>query len=255
MNWIISANSSMYDHSSSFEHHGFIDWRQGKNKFNVGDTVYIYCNNPIKKIRYKCIIEKHDMDFESIRDDKEYWLMEDEYYKSLDGKFMRLRLIEQVDNDKLSLNQLKKNGLKAAPQGPVKLSDKILDYINSNFNEYHLIEIFPDTIESTTEVYEGIKKQITVNKYERSSIARAKCIEYHGTKCKVCNIDFAKKYGDIGIGFIHVHHIIPIHRIGKEYQIDYKNDLIPVCPNCHAMLHKKYDDNYLSIEELKAKIK
>lgn len=43
MNWIISANSKMYDRSSSFEHFGSIDWRQGNAKFDVGDTVYIYC--------------------------------------------------------------------------------------------------------------------------------------------------------------------------------------------------------------------
>ena len=42
MNWIISANSKMYDHSSSFEYYGSIDWRQGNTKFEVGDTVYIY---------------------------------------------------------------------------------------------------------------------------------------------------------------------------------------------------------------------
>jgi len=47
MNWIISANSKMYDHSSSFEHYRSIDWRQGNAKFEVGDTVYIYCTRPL----------------------------------------------------------------------------------------------------------------------------------------------------------------------------------------------------------------
>ncbi len=39
MNWIISANSKVYDHTSSFEHYGSIDWRQGPYKFNTGDSI------------------------------------------------------------------------------------------------------------------------------------------------------------------------------------------------------------------------
>lgn len=99
--------------------------------------------------------------------------------------------------------------------------------------------------------YEGAVKQIIVNKYERSSIARQKCIEYHGCKCSVCGIDFEEKYGDLGKGFIHVHHIVPLNKIGREYVVDYKNDLIPVCPNCHAMLHRIVHGKEVTVEELK----
>ena len=57
-------------------------------------------------------------------------------------------------------------------------------------------------------------------------------------------------YGDIGEGFIHVHHITPLSAQKKRHQIDEAN-LIPVCPNCHAMLHK----GDLSVEDLKKRIK
>ncbi|NQY26694.1 MAG: HNH endonuclease [Piscirickettsiaceae bacterium] len=93
-----------------------------------------------------------------------------------------------------------------------------------------------------------------VNKYERSSIARAKCIETNGYNCKICNFNFSKVYGEIGEGFIHIHHIIPLHTIEESYKIDYANDLIPVCPSCHAMLHKKLNGKYYSIEELRKTI-
>jgi hypothetical protein len=103
-----------------------------------------------------------------------------------------------------------------------------------------LIEIYPDDIEDEDEdLFEGAKKQITVNAYERSSQARKECIEYYGYKCQVCNFDFEKNFGDIGKGFIHVHHIVDISTIGKNYKIDPIKDLRPVCPNCHAMLHTK----------------
>jgi 5-methylcytosine-specific restriction protein A len=94
---------------------------------------------------------------------------------------------------------------------------------------------------------EGRNRQISINRYERSADARKKCIEHHGTSCAVCGLSFKDKYGSLGNGFIHVHHIIPISEIGGEYNINPINDLMPVCPNCHAMLHK----GNLSIDELK----
>ena len=66
MNWILSANSKMYDHSSAFEHFGFIDWKQGNIKYSIGDIVYIYCTSPLQMIQYKCIIEKTDIEYRAI---------------------------------------------------------------------------------------------------------------------------------------------------------------------------------------------
>tara|TARA_R110002050_G_scaffold54303_4_gene122942 strand:- start:29513 stop:29710 length:198 start_codon:yes stop_codon:yes gene_type:complete len=60
-------------------------------------------------------------------------------------------------------------------------------------------------------------------------------------------------YGEIGKGFIHVHHLTPISEIGKKYQIDPINDLRPVCPNCHSMLHRRNPP--ISVNELKEIIK
>jgi hypothetical protein len=108
--------------------------------------------------------------------------------------------------------------------------------------------IYPDDIEDK-DLFEGIKKQITVNAYERSSQARQECIEHFGTKCSICDFDFEKIYGNIGKGFIHVHHVKPLSEIDEEYKINPIKDLRPVCPNCHAMLHKRKPA--YSIEEIK----
>ncbi len=58
-----------------------------------------------------------------------------------------------------------------------------------------------------------------------------------------------KFYGQIGEGFIHVHHLKPLSEIGQEYEVDPIEDLRPVCPNCHAMLHRKKPP--YTIEQLK----
>ena len=102
---------------------------------------------------------------------------------------------------------------------------------------------------------EGYRKSVYVNVYERSPKARREAIKYHGTKCAVCDMSFEDKYGEMGVGFIHIHHIVPISEIGKEYKINYKTDLIPVCPNCHAMLHRNVNGRTLTIEELKKRLK
>jgi len=251
MNWLISANSSLYDHLSSFEHFGFVDWRQKSTMFKENDIVYIYCTRPVKAIQYKCRIEKIDLDFKEIRDDEEYWIVKEEYQKALRGKFMRLVLIDQVYNSNLNLENLLKNGLNGAPQGPMRPSNNLVYYIENNFNDLNQNEVYPDMMNDGSNAYEGIKKQVFVNKYERSSSARNACINFHGATCKICNLNFVDKYGEIGKGFIHVHHIVPIHIVGEKYRVNYKNDLIPVCPNCHSMLHRKFNGKEVGIEELK----
>lgn len=86
---------------------------------------------------------------------------------------------------------------------------------------------------------EGAAVQILVNRYERDARARSACLAAHGARCNVCELDFEARYGPLGHGFIHVHHLIPLASIGTEYAVDGPRDLVPVCPNCHAMLHRE----------------
>ena len=37
--------------------------------------------------------------------------------------------------------------------------------------------------------------------------------------------------------YIHVHHLRPLSEIKASYVVDPKEDLRPVCPNCHAVIH------------------
>ncbi len=99
---------------------------------------------------------------------------------------------------------------------------------------------------------EGGKTRVYVNRYERDPAARAACIEKHGTACACCEFDFCKVYGPIGKGFIHVHHLVPVSEMGEGYETDPVHDLVPVCPNCHAMLHRS--EPAMSIEALRAVI-
>lgn len=112
------------------------------------------------------------------------------------------------------------------------------------------VEELPEEDNERITYAEGATKQITVNAFERDPNARRKCIEHCGTRCCICDFDFGETFGDLGNGFIHIHHLIPLSEIGNEYRTDPIEDLRPVCPNCHAMLHRLRPA--LSIDELKA---
>lgn len=106
----------------------------------------------------------------------------------------------------------------------------------------------------TQKVYtEGTPNQVVVTKYERSPYARKKCLEFHGYSCVVCGFNFQRFYGDVGKDFIHVHHLIKVSSIGQTYDVDPINDLRPVCPNCHAIIHKR--KIAFTIDEVKEFIK
>lgn len=113
--------------------------------------------------------------------------------------------------------------------------------------------IYPDQVAEDIEYIEGTTRTVTVNYYERNETARKKCLEHWGLACRVCGLRFEDRYGEIGKGFIHVHHLHPLSEISGEYKIDPIKDLVPVCPNCHAMLHKKSPP--YTIEQLKEKLR
>jgi 5-methylcytosine-specific restriction protein A len=107
----------------------------------------------------------------------------------------------------------------------------------------------PEEMIGNRKYQEGSKKQILVNIYERNDAARRKCIQHYGLRCCICDFDFQEKYGDVGLGFIHVHHLQPLSAINEEYELDPINDLRPVCPNCHAMIHRRNPP--YTLEEMK----
>jgi predicted HNH restriction endonuclease len=100
---------------------------------------------------------------------------------------------------------------------------------------------------------EGALHRVTANRFERNPIARRACIAHYGDSCIVCGFSFEKVFGLRGKGFIHVHHLSPLARQQGSYTVDPIRDLRPVCPNCHAMLHR--DDPPTSIDDLRAELR
>lgn len=97
--------------------------------------------------------------------------------------------------------------------------------------------------------YEGEKKLILVNHYERDPALRAEAIHIHGTTCKACGFDFAKVYGSHGEGYIEVHHLRPVSSLAGRTPIHPKEDMTVLCSNCHRMIHR-HPQHILTLEQL-----
>jgi predicted HNH restriction endonuclease len=99
--------------------------------------------------------------------------------------------------------------------------------------------------------YEGQAEKKYVTKYERDPALRKVAITLHGTICRACGFDFGHVYGETGAGFIHIHHIRPISEFDGPTAVNPATDLVPVCANCHAIIHR---DKFktLTVEELKS---
>lgn len=106
-------------------------------------------------------------------------------------------------------------------------------------SENPVLATYPDELDSTDVLTEGAARSVIVNAYERNPEARRRCIEHFGPACFVCGFDFARTYGVVMDGYIHVHHLKPLSEIGAQYVVDPVADLRPICPNCHGVVHSR----------------
>ncbi|MBI5572563.1 MAG: HNH endonuclease [Desulfomonile tiedjei] len=136
-----------------------------------------------------------------------------------------------------------------------KLTQKILKRVRGKW--YASDRVFPPTlpeeIEHPETYIEGVSQTVSVNAYERNAKARAACIKHYGAMCVVCGFNFQTVYGEIGAGFIHVHHLVPLAEIKRQYELNPIRDLRPVCPNCHAIIHRAQPA--LTIDQLQGHIR
>ncbi|ESZ12315.1 restriction endonuclease [Mesorhizobium sp. L2C085B000] len=99
---------------------------------------------------------------------------------------------------------------------------------------------------------EGEPKTVELTKYERNDKARRECIKHFGYRCQACDLSYEDRYGAIGADLIHVHHLTPLSEMGEAYQVDPIRDLVPLCANCHHVVHRRNPP--YSIAELRSEI-
>lgn len=247
--WIVPSKDSTFRISDAIKaQNGLVDWRT--DKFSEGDIVFIYKTIPEKRIHYKMEVQKVKMRFDQAFEQELFWTDKVQYYGGITSFYARFKLLEEYTDDILSLEHLHEHGFQGLPRSVREIKEnELLDFL---FHPHQIVddEVYDvDYPDNDEKLYEGALVTIKANRYERNQKARRECVAKKGYHCLVCGRDFESTYGEIGRGFIHVHHLTPISTIGQEYELNVDTDLVPVCPNCHYMLHRKNPP--YTIEELK----
>jgi hypothetical protein len=140
------------------------------------------------------------------------------------------------------------------------------DYIDTK-NAFRRIEVEPRKPKSTrkklaifdenTVISEGEKIVAEHQIYIRSRRLREAAVEYYSRNgkivCQACTFDFETLYGELGKGFIEIHHAKPIFAYeGDDIEkVIYEAlaNVIPLCSNCHRMVHRRRD-HVMPVDEL-----
>lgn len=88
------------------------------------------------------------------------------------------------------------------------------------------------------ELTEGERKHTEYERLHRNPALRQACINKYGYQCQCCGMNFAEMYGELlGARFIEVHHLQMLSTYDESRPQDYVENLVPLCANCHAMIH------------------
>ncbi len=183
-------------------------------------------------------------------------------YFQMDTQHFRYRLFwrsdfsETIKNKFPDLHQAYSEGVKDLAQAPLMRFEKLseskysVDLILANVIRTDVEEEIQQEAETRPE---GEVKTYYGKRYERDPSNRRRAIAFHGLRCAACGFDFEETYGVRGAGFIEIHHNKPLAEVGAPQLIDPEKDLIPLCANCHRMVHR-YRDHVITLEELKETI-
>jgi hypothetical protein len=161
-------------------------------------------------------------------------------------------------------------------QGDVFLQDNLplIIYLLSNeFNYVDTKDVFrrvnieprkpnsttkrPIIFDENTIISEGEKIVLDRQVYTRSKKLRETAIEHYSKNgrivCQACTFDFEAVYGELGRGFIEIHHTKPVFAYeGDDMEKvihEALANVIPICSNCHRMVHRRRDA-VLPVDEL-----
>lgn len=132
--WMVPANSKFFDLAGCLAKYGYVYWSQYYH-FQTGDTVYIYCSSPESRVRYKMVVEAHDLTYSAeMGQEREFYVDPKDFDTPVrHNRFAKMKLISESSSERLSLAHLLDHGLGMAPRGALWVSGELLDYINNIF--------------------------------------------------------------------------------------------------------------------------
>ena len=149
-----------------------------------------------------------------------------------------------------------KHLLKREPDSPEEL-----EFVRASLQEQGIAapEVISASLESLAGVvieegritYRSTRQRLRSHRLREAAIARFR--EQHEGRlfCAICGFDFESTYGDLGKGFIEVHHVEPVREYESIELVLALERVVPLCSNCHRMIHRR-SGSVLSLVELRA---
>ena len=87
--------------------------------------------------------------------------------------------------------------------------------------------------------YEDASRFRMHKRIERNTTLARKVKKLRGLACEICGVNFKKRYGPIGEGYIEAHHLKPLASLnGAKVAMNPESDFAVLCANCHRMVHR-----------------
>ena len=130
--------------------------------------------------------------------------------------------------------------------GSESITLPLLRFSKKDFLHYDITLIFVrEIIENTIEVDDRIlTPREEYRLIEENFMWRIETMKYHGTTCALCGFDYMQIFGDAGKGRTQIH--LRRYAPGEPLNPEIAEDLIPVCANCHEILHTGVDTEELA---------
>lgn len=231
----LAAQVKRYDHDACFDKYRFIDWAPHANLF-IGDIVYIYFALPIKRVRYKTIVERIITDESLIKGD-EFWI--NGYERKKSKCYYRLKMLQKTEDERLSYENLLNHGVVGTLQGCPRVKSETLKYIESIFeNESEDIKLSEEFEEIEHVSLIGKDKEV----FAKQRIGQGYFRDFLSARYHQCAISQCMV---ISLQFLKASHIKPWRVSSPEEKIDIDNGFL-LCPN-HDLLFDKglisFDDD------------
>lgn len=131
----------------------------------------------------------------------------------------------------------------STPASGIRIHDSAAALLELLWAQFRGVDIEDSIGIEAASAVEGSLRLALIRHRSRERVLRAAkiraALQSGGLACEVpgCGFDFERRYGQLGAGFAHVHHLVPLADLERPTRVTL-NDLAIVCANCHAMIHR-----------------
>ena len=226
---------------------------------------YVVMERNWRRISFKTVLEPFSKPF--LKEIDRASVAKKELFYNLFQAFSKnSSLILSINKNEMDINDFRKNRSEIK-DFQIESLIKNIDFNEANRNEINMksadsvlaifclmmVYLHKKVLDNENLSKEGSVVERLVKQYERNPIYGEIVKALKGAICCVCDFRFEDRYGDHGKEFIEIHHVTPVSKMQNGYDFDPLRDLVPVCSNCHSIIHRRKTP--FTIEEIRSVIR